>query len=1284
MTTFAESFGHLFEVAVDCGIARAWHAARALSDEQAAPLRAWTPAGLVAWLDKRHSPTAPDGALRRERHDAVLHLFAQGHRIGQTVGRSILAAVRGPGSSGDIRVAGWWAPADVALGEVLQEGLADRFRACWGLPPAVVLDDLVRTGQPAHADLLALLSVDLGGRVAHHLVAVETSLRLVGAPSRRLAVAEHEGVDVIPPVGATDLQTREVALLGQYLMRRNAFAGVRVDALDPGTLPIDPDLASFLVGFHGTDRPAYKLAQASAYATAAARLLVRQGRLAAETLQVYAVAATNLGHAGLKAVPRAVPSGLAFDRMDDLARCYRRLAAGDNRSLEEVAERVRARALQLHSKSSPDGQRLVRSLLAVDPATPASQSFVDVERVEGFYGPAATFTPEEASLWFRTDDPTIAKLLGGDPWERVRRHVPAGDAVTLRDVHGACVSAAVAGAPRGQVTPVLLSGCPGIGKTTALRKLLTSAEHGGFLLLYLSPRTTVNGDVFAKYARDSRTGGRPEILCLTTDSRLIGGYREKTQKKTSTCVRYAGVTGLSIPPRSGMPVFLDDLEAAEIAERYGTNPHLARRLNQDETEVLDLFGPGVLKTLATAIRHAAGTGKHPRIAAACSIQSHRRVRGRSTLESLRHLFLHPADRGAGRKERERFATRCPSVVVMIDEIAGDSAGASCFWEIHERLHEEFIRPFGDASPFTVVLVAADASLGDPRVMRDHLAAGNDQARKVYVVDASQRPPVTVEAFPNIRHVQGAFRPAGPTLAVRADSFPASSLELRQRIDVRPLADQERPEERVCDVLLDEIRAALRRVRHAEESGEASVRGQVVAFVQDRRAVRALADALPADPVLLDAGIRVPRAAIATLSSDSHAANRQQFLEPATRDAFEVILMTSSGARGIDLPLATDLIAVLPSFHVEAQFMEIVQFAYRGRGVSEGRGTRIDGDRLARRLTFVIVRPTEALGEDRTERRWWQQARVLDLATVVLLLRGALRSRIQGSVAWCGRNLAVIPVGATGEDEVGEILLDDAQRFLKAAEEEVVMGDADGKGALVAAQEGVAKIFSSPEFALRELAAGAQDFFVTRGVVPAMEARDLVDAVPLLAPQEAAYGPLILSMRETLAEYTRLDLSDPARRKALQKLLGVLGPIARERGGTEVARTARNLRSVLEAARDLDEDHAFVRRAQGRHAEVCLLLPQCLAQASGRGRAGEKWFTALRVARAGLLESAEYYPLFPHYGDEPFLLVARRAADVEQATALFRDGLLLARDLNLVNALLLADSAKGAPGLPNAG
>lgn len=581
MTTFAESFGHLFEVAVDAGIARAWHAARVLTDEQVAPLRACTPADLVAWLEGRHAPTAPDSVLRRERHDAVLHVFAEGHRIGQTVGRAVLDTVRATSPRGEVRVTTWWAPADLALKKSTQEELADRFRDCWGLPVGVALDELVRTGQPAHADLLALFEVCAAGSRSHHLVAIETSLRHIGSGTRRPPLAEGESVDCVPAVATTEWQTREVTLLGQYLTRRNAFAGVRVDPIDAGDLPLDPDLASFLVGFHGTDRPAYKLAQASAYATAAARLLVRHRGLAPESLTVYAVAATNLGHAGLKASPRANPSRLVFDRMDDLARCYRRLTSDEQPSLDEVADRVRAKALQLQARSSEDGRRLVERLLAVDPSDASSQSFVDVERIEGIAGPRATFSRKEVARWFQPEAPAPCAWLRDDPWQHIAAHLPPGDPVTLRDVHGACVRAAVAEAPRGRVSAVLLSGCPGIGKTTALRRLLTAADHGGFLLLYLSPRTTVNGDVFAKYAADSRTDGRPEILCLTTDSRLIGGYREKTRQKTASCVRYAGVPSLEIPPRSGVPAFLDAAAAAEIAEEFGTNPHLARRLNQD-------------------------------------------------------------------------------------------------------------------------------------------------------------------------------------------------------------------------------------------------------------------------------------------------------------------------------------------------------------------------------------------------------------------------------------------------------------------------------------------------------------------------------------------------------------------------------------------------------------------------------------------------------------------------------------------------------------------------------
>ena len=112
-------------------------------------------------------------------------------------------------------------------------------------------------------------------------------------------------------------------------------------------------------------------------------------------------------------------------------------------------------------------------------------------------------------------------------------------------------------------------------------------------------------------------------------------------------------------------------------------------------------------------------------------------------------------------------------------------------------------------------------------------------------------------------------------------------------------------------VLAEIRGALRRLREAEASGVSSPRGQAVVFLQDRQALRALADAIPDEPTLVAERLQPPRDTTATLSSDTLAASRRRLLEPTTGDAFQLILVTSSGARGIDVSLATELIAVVP-------------------------------------------------------------------------------------------------------------------------------------------------------------------------------------------------------------------------------------------------------------------------------------------------------------------------------------------------------------------------------------
>src|SRR5207244_13347475 len=93
------------------------------------------------------------------------------------------------------------------------------------------------------------------------------------------------------------------------------------------------------------------------------------------------------------------------------------------------------------------------------------------------------------------------------------------------------------------------------------------------------------------------------------------------------------------------------------------------------------------------------------------------------VERLSQSFTYAADSSRGVAERRAFAGRIPIVIVMIDEIAGDGAGSPFVHAITKWLHREFIEPFaaeGSASPFTVALILADASLSNDQVLTNYL------------------------------------------------------------------------------------------------------------------------------------------------------------------------------------------------------------------------------------------------------------------------------------------------------------------------------------------------------------------------------------------------------------------------------------------------------------------------------------------------------------------------------------------------------------------------------------
>ena len=58
-------------------------------------------------------------------------------------------------------------------------------------------------------------------------------------------------------------------------------------------------------------------------------------------------------------------------------------------------------------------------------------------------------------------------------------------------------------------------------------------------------------------------------------------------------------------------------------------------------------------------------------------------------------FKNPINNQAGKQERMAFAKRISTIVVMVDELTGDGAGAPFIHSIAKWLDNQFIRPFED-------------------------------------------------------------------------------------------------------------------------------------------------------------------------------------------------------------------------------------------------------------------------------------------------------------------------------------------------------------------------------------------------------------------------------------------------------------------------------------------------------------------------------------------------------------------------------------------------------------
>jgi hypothetical protein len=619
----------------------------------------------------------------------------------------------------------------------------------------------------------------------------------------------------------------------------------------------------------------------------------------------------------------------------------------------------------------------------------------------------------------------------------------------------------------GQLNVLALEGNPGIGKTTAVTRDLAN-DPEGYLFAYLSPRVVINRDVTEKMAR--RDGEPTGTLTLTTNAQLIASaeryYRAQVsggkaqRRRIEGAVVVDGVTDLRTPTH-GSTLVLTPEQEEEIEAAHAGSRVAKITLSEHEDLVEERALPGVLSTMANMTRELLELNSQvTRIVLTAALQGFRdKGGGKTTLDALSSIFTNKKSSSrAGVAERRAFAQRHPTVVFMVDELAGDGAGAPFVHAVAAWLSQEFIECFqerNERSPFTVVLVIADASLANDVVMDRYLSTSQPGRRtpdKVLVSPSDGARSFQVVA--NQLKLSGLQR---PTLHVMANSFPASELDIRYRIalthvPLTPVNGVEiSPRKAIRDAMGEAIlESAVTEIFKALDAGAR----QVIYFAQDkaflgtvrkRLASEGRNDLHDADVAILDASVPGPI--------------RKRLIEPATRDRKRVFLMTSSGARGVSFPKTDWIIAHVPRFSIENALMEISQLVYRGRGqYRDVTGEVVPGDRVPRHLIMLIDDYLVSDGPPNL-RQWLRQA--MDLMTLLVMLRSTLLTRMTGD-SGLKQRIAFVPVGGTGLEEILSLMAQFVSQFLRECDVFLNRNNKDDEAVrlIKRAQGNVVELFAS--------------------------------------------------------------------------------------------------------------------------------------------------------------------------------------------------------------------------------
>lgn len=1215
-----------------------------------------------------------DETVRDQVKAAVEHMALTAYGVGYTSTREYLTAIRKQLQSGKLKLRALWCPLTLP-GDSKEPGPRmqhDRtaFHAEFGMK-GIPDEQLSGKGQPANADFVLWLSGDYR---EDYLLVQEYSFDM---PRE------------VPDFRDQEAHLDELLRHRRLIDNRSVFARVTAE-VDGESFELSEDIRHHLGALTSGNKPFYKLCQACSYAESTATWLRRDGVLT-KPCNVRALALTPNGLESVAArflvVANSDPRRQLMEQMGKAYRNTRKLLDGDDEGLTTQVESVFTNVLRRLPTELKKGMKSLRAI----PAAGEDYRFAFEEVVPEFANPADEYDLAFARSLVDDSDP-LTRFFGQSAPDALAPLMAANakhGRVSLRDIHASAIVAGMHCSIKGQVNVIALEGNPGIGKTTAVRQYLEKKPEG-YLFLYVSPRVVINRDVTESLARKD---GKPSgILTVTTNAALIASAPRwhlnevkagrASPKHVDGAVVADGVEHLSKP--NGSVLVISPEEEQEIEAAHAGSRIAKTTISENEDVVEERALPGVLSCMSETTRELLALNADVnRVVLTAALQGFReKGGGKTTMDALSKLFKNKAADPAGVRERKLFARRMPNIVVMVDELAGDGAGAPFVHAVASWLNSEFIECFEEQpSPFTVTLVVSDASLGNDVVLTRYLNAGPRTPDKV-LVSKSMGKRAFALAVSDVRLGNG--RPKR-TLHVMTNSFPASELSVEYKVNLtrirperKPTGELETAQQAVRRVAADAVMAGAKNEILAALAKGAQ---QVIYFAQDKNFLGDLRKTLATEPGLDEELVQI-------LDASVPGYKRKKLIEPATRDMVKVFLMTSSGARGVSFPKTDWIIAAVPRFNVEAALMEIAQLIYRGRGYYRTKdGEVVSGDKVPRHLVMLVDDYLMSY-EEMDPRQWLRQS--IDLMTLLVMLRATILTRITGD-AGLRQSLALVPVGAVGLEELVSLMSQNVTQFVKEAE--VIwrrLKDEDRVKLVKNAQANVTELFSRTK-----LQASVRKDKDRRTMVRFQDAKDLTElaASPL--------NPLLVYATEGTSVPDHLYVSGPAFIENWGDF-DKLEVFSFEGHTTEVNQVARR---VIAQLLSIDEDRAFPANLRQPAANLLRLLQREKKDAANEfntlksltspntwisvptgyvqfmaverqleGRPFEVvdpdlWRTGLAQ---GLSASGAVMPPIPRYAEYPWAASVGNANPLKLETVFDDRYFMASNELNLLNTLLLAD------------